>query len=349
MNTILHPNYPITPEEFNRRYWKLGHSLREIATDLGGWGGELRRHALNAGLSTRTRQQASELRMIAGGGRTHDFDQDFFKTWMPESAWVLGLIASDGCIPSHEHCVEITMNDLDCLEQAAELIGYDGPFRKAPHSRCHILQLSSTLMVRDLLAIGIGPRKSLTLRFPAMPIEMQRHFVRGYFDGDGSLSIYTSRSVNSSLQYARVALCTSSLAFAEELSRILADNAVANTLDTRSVANQPAHKLIKMTAAHYRVRLSPGSAKAFFEYIYDGVPENLGLRRKRKQFQGWYDEHASAYQGGKAKMGPPPKPRKPCSVSYCSQPHHALGMCIKHYSQQWYRERKGLPHQLPLV
>lgn len=42
--------------------------------------------------------------------------------------------------------------------------------------------------------LGCTPQKSLTLKFPTfLPLELIRHFIRGYFDGDGSLGIYTTK------------------------------------------------------------------------------------------------------------------------------------------------------------
>lgn len=38
----------------------------------------------------------------------------------------------------------------------------------------------------DLIQWGCTPRKSLALRFPPLPIPLCSHFIRGYFDGDGS-------------------------------------------------------------------------------------------------------------------------------------------------------------------
>jgi hypothetical protein len=38
-----------------------------------------------------------------------------------------------------------------------------------------------------LIELGCIPRKSLVLRFPKLPKKYLKHFVRGYFDGDGSI------------------------------------------------------------------------------------------------------------------------------------------------------------------
>lgn len=57
-------------------------------------------------------------------------------------------------------------------------------------------RVNNTKICRDLIRLGCTPQKSLTLEFPNKDIvstEFLRHFIRGYFDGDGCVS-YTERS-----------------------------------------------------------------------------------------------------------------------------------------------------------
>src|SRR5690606_8445162 len=56
------------------------------------------------------------------------------------------------------------------------------------------LNLNSKKMYNDLLDKGITPRKSLTLKPPKnVPKDLVRHWIRGYFDGDGSVHIYNDK------------------------------------------------------------------------------------------------------------------------------------------------------------
>lgn len=60
--------------------------------------------------------------------------------------------------------------------------------RENNHS-CYI-DLNSKQIGKDLVNLGITPNKSLTLdiNFNMIPNELIHHFIRGYFDGDGSIS-----------------------------------------------------------------------------------------------------------------------------------------------------------------
>lgn len=49
------------------------------------------------------------------------------------------------------------------------------------------MEISSKIISKSLESIGMVQNKSLVLEFPKIPESMYRHFIRGYFDGDGSL------------------------------------------------------------------------------------------------------------------------------------------------------------------
>ncbi|MGZ3644051.1 MAG: hypothetical protein ACXVCM_09380, partial [Ktedonobacteraceae bacterium] len=51
-----------------------------------------------------------------------------------------------------------------------------------------VFVFSSASLFQKLLENGITPNKTTTLQFPShIPAQFQHHFVRGYFDGDGSV------------------------------------------------------------------------------------------------------------------------------------------------------------------
>ena len=53
--------------------------------------------------------------------------------------------------------------------------------------------VNSPHLINTLISYGCTPKKSLTLKFPDISIfknmDLIRHFIRGYFDGDGSVFI----------------------------------------------------------------------------------------------------------------------------------------------------------------
>ena len=129
-------------------------------------------------------------------------NEDAFKFWTPNMAWLLGYIYADGCIQKVKSCDSYRLDFL-CRIEDIELLSYIKEFLKAPqkiskssfvdhrtgkrYRRCS-LSVTSKIVFRDLYVIGLRPRKSkLDLPFPNVPDEYLSHFVRGYFDGDGCM------------------------------------------------------------------------------------------------------------------------------------------------------------------
>jgi hypothetical protein len=59
--------------------------------------------------------------------------------------------------------------------------------RKENHKLRFTLQIGSKRLYDTLINLGFTPNKSLTLQFPKVPHLYLPHFVRGHFDGDGSI------------------------------------------------------------------------------------------------------------------------------------------------------------------
>lgn len=127
-------------------------------------------------------------------------NHSFFKSLTKESAYVLGFIAADGCIyrKNENSCVlEIVLaeKDVNFIEKLKNLIAPNNNIIFRPSNNSVGICIYSTQIYNDLLNLGITERKSLTLKWPeVIPADLLSHYVRGYFDGDGSVHIRTSRT-----------------------------------------------------------------------------------------------------------------------------------------------------------
>ena len=117
---------------------------------------------------------------------------EFFRVWSPEMAYVLGLWWADGCmrVKSHgAHEIEIASNDLDHLAYIAPIIGGKYQVRRVSlQANTYVITFCSKEMYEDILALGGTPRKSKTIGFPPVSIQLLPHFIRGVVDGDGTLT-----------------------------------------------------------------------------------------------------------------------------------------------------------------
>ncbi len=111
----------------------------------------------------------------------------FFSEWTNESAYVFGLIVSDGCLNSQKnhYSTEITSKDKCLLENVRELMEFTKPVEESRGT--FRLRIDNPVIYQDLINKGLTPRKSKTLQFPEMPEDAHSHFIRGFFDGDGSV------------------------------------------------------------------------------------------------------------------------------------------------------------------
>jgi len=114
-------------------------------------------------------------------------------------AYWLGFIMADGNIydytkrPKYSLDIALQAKDKGHLEKLSKELSYTGEIRErliaGKYPSCR-LQLHGKEIVNDLTELGCGPNKTMSLQVPKIPKELLRHFIRGYFDGDGSITIY---------------------------------------------------------------------------------------------------------------------------------------------------------------
>ena len=133
-------------------------------------------------------------------------NHDYFETIDCErKAYWLGMLMADGnIIYKSENCkivsLHLNTNDKYIVEEFAKDIEtdltvkdytYEYGDRKIKHDS--ILRIHSTKMADDLAKHNVMPRKSYKqFGLPSINNDYMRHFIRGLFDGDGSISLINS-------------------------------------------------------------------------------------------------------------------------------------------------------------
>lgn len=125
-----------------------------------------------------------------------------------EKYYFLGFFAADGNIDlSHGNYrvrIRIQTRDKYLLELFSDLLESDRPIidsiensriSKSGISYLSTLELGNKFFCQRLIELGFPPKKSTILRFPEwISDEWLPHFIRGYFDGDGSITVYYSEN-----------------------------------------------------------------------------------------------------------------------------------------------------------
>ncbi len=210
------------------------------------------------------------------------FNKDFFKTWSDEMAYVLGLMMSDGYVftnPRGSNYFGITSTDLEIVEKLRTILASNHKIGikrvKNPNWKTrYVLQIGSKDVVAELSKFGIIQNKSLNIKFPQnIPDRFLRHFVRGYFDGDGGVYLKQHwRRDRGKLNWVfQVYFVSGSRVFLEELHSILLKVCVKGGF-------------INNKKRGYALVFGRRDGLALACLMYEDVPRELFLERKYNIF-----------------------------------------------------------------
>lgn len=212
-------------------------------------------------------------------------DETFFEMInSEEKAYFLGLIYADGFVSSSKGSFGISLQEEDkyLIDQLKESLKFAGSVknvgRKKPHHKDRFrIDVSSIKMLGDLSKLGVVDKKSLILRFPTeelVPIEFMPHFLRGVFDGDGSISIKTyNRKRDGKISLSLDTSITSSQDFCNGLEQFL-NNQLKINVNNRCDGRSKAHS----------IKISHRQALIFLDFIYKDFSKHLYMKRKFEKF-----------------------------------------------------------------
>jgi hypothetical protein len=118
-------------------------------------------------------------------------------TWRPELAYAVGLLTADGSLSKNCRHIDFTSKDKDQVETFLRCLAIDDikiGTKKSVHNKTTLYyrsQFGDVLFYDWLVTLGLSANKSLTLGPLHIPDEYFFDFVRGEWDGDGT--IYCSR------------------------------------------------------------------------------------------------------------------------------------------------------------
>lgn len=118
--------------------------------------------------------------------------------WSENFSYCIGIIASDGNLSSDGRHISITSKDIEIIENCRLTLKPTAKIArksrgKSTDKKYFLLQFSDVKLYRFLLTIGLTPCKSKTIKYVDVPDIYFRDFLRGLFDGDGSISIFKNK------------------------------------------------------------------------------------------------------------------------------------------------------------
>jgi hypothetical protein len=306
-------NKSLSEEILKHQYCVLGKSLADIARENNCTRQYILKLLKKYDIQPRTK---SEARKLAVRRRKLSFEKEvngkletvflgewkinkgFFKSWTPEMAYVLGFIYADGNLfegrnrnpnaktSATDSRISIAQKDPEILEKIKVLMSCDKKLYKTkntPKGYIYRLDLNGEEIFEDVVKLGLTPAKSLTVRFPEMPQDCVRHFIRGCWDGDGSVYIEWPKRVFASY-------VSGSQEFLESIVLELYRIGIRSKKLIRS-RGEERWQFKPLTIHEYKgrqgyyIRVGDKNIEKLFHYFYDGVDESLYLKKKYDAFK----------------------------------------------------------------
>lgn len=134
-------------------------------------------------------------------------------SWRPELAYVVGLMATDGCLYNDRRHLNLTSKDRQLVDTFKNCLGLQNKVGRKrggfAGTLAYNLQFGSTSFYRFLLSTGLTPAKSKTLGGVDVPKKYFPDLLRGLFDGDGTFFSYYDPRWKSSFMYYLVFISAS--------------------------------------------------------------------------------------------------------------------------------------------
>lgn len=199
-------------------------------------------------------------------------------------AWVLGLVYSDGTINADQ--LRFGWKEPELCHKVVRLLGPPDSTRDyLQHGKfpLYTITYSHPRIRLSLIALGVPcGKKSHIVQFPEVPQPFLRHFIRGYFDGDGCV---TTQNRGRGLV---VAFASSSRLFLEDLTahlHMLGMSPRPVYTYTKFPSIFPQGSLIKERTTHEVKYCKQDDVQRFYRLIYDNVDASVYYEPKRERFK----------------------------------------------------------------
>jgi hypothetical protein len=211
-------------------------------------------------------------------------NEDAFDEINEYSAYWMGFLAADGYITPDGRSIKLGLAVCDTkhVEKFRDWISPGSPVQT--YSETASVRINSVKLAEKLISYGIKNRKSWDLDYPKnFPREYNRHFLRGFTDGDGSLYIFKTQKKDGTNHYETIAWNVSGTH--EMISSVI--NILKEDLDIDTNISEV--KKTNLETKKYfvlsRSRLVGEKADKLLGWMYDDA--NIFLDRKKILYENW--------------------------------------------------------------
>lgn len=205
--------------------------------------------------------------------RKYKIDETYFEQINTrDKAYILGLICADGGIHSKYYQIKLKLTDLELIEAVKERLKCDTPIYVVKkeferHKQAYALVICNFKIYSDIQKAGIIKNKSYFNVYPTIAPDLQRDFIRGFFDGNGCISFNNG--------YAEIKII-STIVLVEKMKEILNDNGIVSYVDR--------DKRTDLRIGQLRIRKKIDCIN-FSRFIYTDIEGQIFLSRKYDKFK----------------------------------------------------------------
>lgn len=205
--------------------------------------------------------------------KKYNLNENYFENIDSEDkAYFLGFIVADGCIINNK-TLNISQKEPDILYEFKKYINYEGKVLKSESKNIHNVNLYSEKIILDLHKLGIYSNKTMVVKYPEIPRELEHHFMRGLFDGDGCISIHKKKEGSrDTSDRGQVNICSGSRDFIEEYVERL--NKYCGITKNKIRCPRGTYSVIDWASFN--------DIERFYEFFYKD--SNVYLKRKKETF-----------------------------------------------------------------
>lgn len=203
--------------------------------------------------------------------RKYELIENFFENIdSEEKAYFLGLLYADGYVNENLGMVDLTLHHQD-KQILDDFVTYLYPNNDRPlkliRNKYYRLVINSKKLVSDLKTHGCIQKKTFKIVFPEISNNLLNHFIRGYFDGDGSVWIQ-KEVLNISI--------VGTINFLQTIKKILIENC---NLNETKLDNRHPERKNNIRALRYGGNII---INRIYHYLYDNA--TIYLNRKHVKF-----------------------------------------------------------------
>ena len=222
----------------------------------------------------------SQAAVVSNINRTLYKNDEYFKYQNSNMAWLLGFLAADGTVSSSDNTIKIGLSskDKEILERIKKELKIENKIVERTTKDGYDtvdLHWTSKEHKQDLAIYGITPQKTFTIK-PPKTLESKYYidFIRGYFDGDGSVNLIHSNGKVSALRWQ---ICGATSEILQWIIDILYEQYNIPKVNIH-VDNSPSRK-----NNYYYFQYSTNSTKKIKDILY--TSDSLYLKRKKDHFE----------------------------------------------------------------